>query len=57
MKRSFSVKTYVVMERLNVPTPEGDNARVVDVYLTAEKAMAHVDRVPGTFVSKHRASK
>lgn len=56
-KRPFVVKTYVVMERLNVLDENGDNARVAEVYLTSAAAERHVDRVPGTFVVPRRATK
>lgn len=55
--RTFEVKTYVVMQRMNVATPEGDNLRVVDVCLTAAAADAVVDRVPGTFWERFVAHK
>jgi hypothetical protein len=57
MARDFTVKTYVVLQRMNVPTANGDNVRVVDVCLTAAAAERVVDRVPGTFVDRHNAHK
>lgn len=53
----FEVKTYIVMQRMNVLTAEGDNLRVVDVKLTRAAADRIVDRTPGTFVAPHKATK
>lgn len=53
----FATKTYVVLQRLNIPAPDGANRRVLGAYLTQRKAQAVVDAMPGTYIEKHMATK
>lgn len=53
----FATKAYVVMQRLNIPAPDGSNRRVLDVFLTHGKAQALVNAMPGTYIEKHLATK
>jgi len=53
----FEIKVYIVMQRMNVLTPEGDNLRIYDVCLTASEAQGIVDVVPGTYIDRRRVTK
>ena len=56
-RKDFRVKTYVVLQRHNLPKADGDNVTVKGVFLTSGKAEELRDALPGTFIEKHTASK
>jgi hypothetical protein len=55
--KKMAVKTYVVLQRVNLPKPGEPNAKVLAVKLTNGAAQAIVDALPGTYIEKHIATK
>lgn len=53
----MTIKTYVVLERLGLVSPNGANVIVVGVRLTREAAQRLADECAGRFVTKELATK
>lgn len=55
--KKMAVKTYVVLQRVNLPKEGEPTAKVIAVRLTHGAAQALVDELPGTYIEKHIATK
>lgn len=56
-KTGMAVKTYVVLQRVNLPKEGEPTAKVVAVKLTHAAAKKVVDALPGTYIEKFVATK
>lgn len=56
-EKKMAVKTYVVLQRVNLPKAGEPAVKVLAVKLTNSAAQEIVDALPGTYIEKHIATK
>jgi hypothetical protein len=56
-EKRMAVKTYVVLQRVNLPRPGEPHVKVLAVKLTHAAADEIVAALPGTYIEKHIATK
>lgn len=54
---AMEIKTYAVLQRLNLPRDGQPNAKIIAIKLTRQAAEKLRDLNPGTWVEKHVATK
>ncbi len=57
LEKKMAVKTYVVLQHVNLPKDGEPTAKILAVKLTNGAAQAIVDVIPGTYIEKHIATK